>query len=196
MKHYKATTPLFITIILIMLAAITACAQPPEEEMAAARQAVEDAAADPDVRQYAPQSLEEAQQLLSEMDSAAENEEYDSARTLAEEAMSAAEQALEDAAAAKGSARDDAESAIASAVAELEEARNALEDSRDVPGIRLDFRSVERDLEDGADAVSAAEASLQDEQFAQAETTGENARSTISDVVRRISSAVQAASRK
>lgn len=196
MKHYKATTPLFVTIILIMIATIAACGQPPEEEMAAARQAVEEAAADPDVRQYAPQSLEEAQQLLSDMDSAAENEEYDSARTLAQEAITAAEQAVQDAATAKGSARDDAESAVASAAAELEEARTALEDSRDVPGIRLDFRSAERDLQDGAEAVSTAEANLQDEQFAQAETTAENARSTISDVVRRISNAVQAASRK
>ncbi|MFO8044150.1 MAG: DUF4398 domain-containing protein [Alkalispirochaeta sp.] len=196
MKLKKTLHLLFITIIGLAIVSIVSCAQPPEEEMAAAREAVEQAQGNPDVREYAQQSLEDAQQLLAEMESAAENEEYDSARTLAGEAQAAAEQAVEDATNAKASARDRAETSVADATAALEEARTALDDARDVPGLRLDLSATESDLDTSADEVSQAEAAFQEEEYAEAETLAENARASISDTIRRISSAVREASAK
>ena len=196
MKRYKAARLLRIALIPIVIVLVAACGQAPEEEMAAARQAVEEAAANPDVGRYAPQSLEKARQLLSEMEAAAENGEHDSARSLAREASDAAERAVQEAEAAKARARNDAEAAVSAASTALEEARNALDDARSVPGIRLDFQAARSDLESGASEVAAAEADLRDELFSESETKAENARASISNVVRRISDAVQAASRK
>ena len=196
MKQIKSLNLVLITLITIAAVLIAACAQPPEEEMAAARQAVGEAAGNPDVRQFAPRSLDEAQRLLSEMESASKNQEYDSARSLAGEARNAAEKAVQDAANAKSSARSRAETAVAAAGAELEEARDALNDARNVPGVRLDFQAVRGELDTHAETVATAETAIRNEQFADAEAGAESVRSSISDVLRRISNAVRAASRK
>jgi len=195
-KRHTLFTATRIALIAGMVVSIVACAQPPEEEMAAARQAVERAEANEDVSRYAPESLEEAQQLLSEMESAAENEEYDSARSLAEETREAAEQAVQDATDAKTAARDRAEQAVATARDALQEARTTLRDARDVAGIDFDFQATGDDLDGVGDTISAAESDLQAERYPEAEAAAESARSVISDAVRRISNAVQAASRK
>lgn len=196
MKHIKPLNQVLIVLITIAIISIAACAQPPEEEMAAARQAVGEAAGDPDVRQYAPRTLDEAKRLLSEMETASENRQYDSARSLAGEARSAAERAVQDAAGAKSSARNRAETAVAGAITALEEARDALNNARGVSGIRLDFQTVRGDLETQAREITAAESAIQNEQFSDAESRADNVRSSIADVVRRISSAVRAASGK
>ncbi|MEX2444871.1 MAG: DUF4398 domain-containing protein [Alkalispirochaeta sp.] len=196
MKRYKVSYLLLITLTAFVLVSITACSQPPEEEMAAAREAVEQAGANEDVREYALESLEQARQLLSEMESASENEDYDSARSLAGEARDAAEEAVQNASSAKATAQNRAKSAVADAITALEEARTALDDARDVPGIRFDFQATRRDLDASASEITAAESDLQDERFSEASTTAENARASISDVVRRISNAVRAASAK
>ena len=196
MKQYKSLNLMLIALATIVLVSIVACAQPPEEEMAAARQAVGRAADNADVRQYAPQLLGEAQRTLSDMESASERKEYDSARSLAGQARNTAERAVQDAANAKGSARNRAETAVAAATAALEEARDALNVAQAVPGIRLDFQAVRSDLATQTEAVAAAETEIRNEQFSDAGTRAENARSSISDIVRRISNAVRAASGK
>jgi len=185
-----------IALVTITVVAVAACAQPPEEEMAAARQAVERAEANSDVSRYAPETIQEARQLLSDMEAAAENEEYESALSLADDARNTADQAVQDAEAAKAAARDRAQQAVATAGEALEEALTALNDARDVSGIDLDFQATAGELAAADDAVTAAESHLNGEQYPEAENTAEEARSLISDTMRHISNAVRAASSK
>jgi hypothetical protein len=196
-KPMKTTKTAMIPVLaLVTLLVAVSCGSAPEEEMNAATQAVEEAASNPDVEEYAPQSLAQARELLAEMETAAENEEYDRARSLAEQASTAAEQAVRDAATVKSRARDRAESAIESAGTALEDAREALSRGRDVQGIDFDFQAAESELDGVSDAISSAEADLADENFAEAQATAEDARSTLSALTRRLSDATQAASRK
>ena len=193
MKHQNVSHLLLSVVTLSVLAFLAGCGQPPEQEMAAARQAVQEAADNPDVARYAPDTLSQAEGLLSEMEAAAEAGENDSARSLAQEAVDTAEAAVEEAGTAKSRARQDAESAVAAARSSLEEARNALQDARDVQGIELTFSAARGELASAAEAISAAETRLQDEEFADAENRASDARSTISAVTRRVSKGVQAA---
>ncbi len=196
MKQKAIQVLILVALIPFVMTSLTGCQKPPEEEMSAARQAVEDAGAQPDVRRYALQSLERARQLLSEMTSAAENREYDSARSLALEATDAAGKAVQDAANARERARNAAEEAVTAAAAALEEARSVLDNARNVRGIRFDFNVARREIEAGAEAIASAGADMQNESFPEAQKKAEDARASISDVIRRISEAVQAASRK
>lgn len=193
------TTHRTITPALIALVAVTtilSCARAPEEQMTQASQAVERAASNPDVAEYAPQSLDRARQLLSEMETAAENREYDRAASLAEQAQEAAEQAVNDAETVKSRARDRAENAVASSESALAEAREAVSDARNAQGVRFDFQAAANELERISGVIEDAEADIAAEAFAEAQSAAENARSSLSDLMRRVSDAVQAASRK
>lgn len=180
--------------IAIAIAVIASCAQPPEEEMAAARQAVQEAERNPDVPQYAPRPLEEARQLLSQMESAAENRQHDTARTLAGQARTTAQRAVQDATTAKDNARTRARAAITAATSSMEEAQNTLDNARGVSGVRLDFQAIRSDLDTQAREIAAAETAFGNDQFAEAESRAENARSSLSELVQRISDAVRVAS--
>ena len=183
-------------VALVAVTTILSCARAPEEQMAAASQAVQRAASEPDVQEYAPQSIDRARQLLSEMETAAEDREYDTARSLAEQAQEAAEQAITDAETVKSRARDRAENTVAAAESTLAEAREAVSDARNAEGIRFDFSAAANELERISEIIDDAEADIAAEEFAGAQSAAENARSSLSDLMRRVSNAVQAASRK
>jgi hypothetical protein len=114
----------------------------------------------------------------------------------ADEANDAEERARQEAAEAETAARERAEAAITAAVGALGEARDALDAAQGVRGIQLDVATAGGDLASAAEMIESARGSLRSQQFAEAEMQAENARGVISDVVRRISTAVRAASRK
>ncbi|MDR0463948.1 MAG: DUF4398 domain-containing protein, partial [Treponema sp.] len=85
---------LFIFIIISFF--VLNCEQPPLAEMDSAREAVFRAENDADAVQFAGGTLERAQDALRRMQTEADSKRYDAARTLAEEAIAAAEKALID----------------------------------------------------------------------------------------------------
>jgi len=64
--------------------------------MDAATTAVRQAEADPNVTQYAPESLKRATDSLAKMKAEAEAKRYDNAKTLAQETIQLADQAIKD----------------------------------------------------------------------------------------------------
>ena len=108
-------------IFIIISVFISGCEKPPLAEMDSAREAVFRAENDADAVQYAGGTLERARDALRRMQAEADSKRYDAARTLAEEAITAAEKAISDGKA--GAQRAAAESAalISSVRSEIED---------------------------------------------------------------------------
>ncbi len=185
-----------ILILFAAFLALAACANPPTEEMDAARSALARAEDNADAVEYAPESITRAHSLVRRMERAAEEEEYDSARSLALEAVSAAEQAIVDGAAAKEDARNDASAAISEATDLLNEVEQALAAAGEVRGLTLDTSATTRELDAVAQEIAAAEDDFAQENYISAQNTARDARSSLAGIQRRIAEAVQAATRR
>jgi len=185
-----------VIILIGGLLALGACAQPPTEQIEAANAALSQAEANADVRQYAPESLARARSLVERMRAEVEAKRYDSAETLALEAVDAAEKAVKAAAAAKEKARTDASSAISSAKSLLDEVRKALIAAKGVRGIKLDATAAETDINAASQLITGAEGDLSKASFAAASAKAGDARSALAGIQRRIADAVQVATRR
>lgn len=185
-----------VLVILAVILAVAACAKPPTEEIDAANSALTRAEADADARQYAPESIARARSLVERMQAEVEAKRYDSAKSLAIEAKTAAEKAITDGAAAKRRAEADASSAISNAKNLLNEVEQALRAAGNVRGISLDIPAAGRDISSAAQAISSAEADFTGADFAGAKSKADDARSALAGIQRRIADAVQAATRR
>ena len=178
------------------LIALSSCAKAPTEEIEAAKAALARAESNADAREYAPDSIARAKSLVERMDAAVEEKEYESAKNLALEAVSAAEKVIEDGASAKEKARNDAAAAISSAKDLLSEVETSLTAAGKVRGIALDVSATEQELGSAAQEITSAESDFAKEAFTSAQTRAQNARSSLADIQRRIAGAVQAATRR
>ena len=183
---------LFVLLGIIWLAG---CARPPSAEMDAATAAVAEAEVNDDVRLYAADSLARARNLLSRMNSEAKAKEYESARTLAQEATVAAEQAVRDGKAAKAGAREAAATALSAAKVLLSEAERALTSARELSSISLDVGAVAQELQSAADTVADAESDISSADYDAALSKAQNARQQLASILGRMSDAAQAATR-
>lgn len=183
-------------ILLVVLIGLVACAKPPTAEIEAATTALARAENNADVREYAPDSLSRAKSLVDRMQAEVATKRYDSAKSLALEAVAAADKAIRDGASAKGKARTDTASSIASVKTVLEEIRQTLSAAEKVKGISLDLPAMERDINAVVQTLSAADADLTNNNFTGASEKAQNARSLLSGIQRRISDAVQKATRR
>jgi hypothetical protein len=183
--------------------------------MAAAAAAVARAESDADARQYAADSVDRAKNLLGDMREASEAKNYDEARSLAERAIAAAEQAIRDGAtgkaraaeaaaaaattdetAAEKRARDDATALVAAAKTSLAETERALAAARNVAGITLAFATTTNELQQIGRSLTAADADITNKNYSAASTKAQTARTAIVAIQRRVADAVQAANRK
>ena len=185
-----------VLILILFVVIMNSCDNLPTAEMESATAAVGRAEAEADVRTYAADSLSKAKELLSRMNAEAEANQYDSARTLAEEAGAAAEKAIRDATTAKTRAREGAAAALNAAKLLLSETKRALDAAQDVRGIGLDIDGTDRELDEIENTISSAESDMSRSDFSAAQTKAEGARSSIAIIQRRISEATQAVSRK
>ena len=185
-----------VFILVAAIFVIGSCAKPPTDDIDAANSALARAEADADVVEYAPASLSRVKSLIDRMKAEVDAKRYDSAKSLAQEAVKAADEAIKDGADAKAKARTDAASVISSAKAGLVEVRQSLEAAKKVRGISLDIPATERDVNASAQTVSTAEADFAKSAFATAQMNAQSARSAIADIQRRIAGAVQAATRR
>ncbi len=179
-----------------MLMVLGSCAKAPTAEMNTAAAAVAKAEGDSDTVEYAPDSLKRAKDSLSRMQAESAAKKYEAAKTLALEAVQAAEKAMADGKAGKARAKEEATSLLASVKAALLEAESALVSAKAVRGIVFDFTAAAQDMQSAQRSVATMETDLANENFKIALEKGQNARSLLGSLQNRIAEAVRAASRK
>lgn len=194
MRNVK--THILLFSVVLIAATFYSCANPPTADMDAAAAAVAKAESDADAKTYAPDSLKRATDALARMRAEADAKRYDAAKTLAQEAVQAADKALADGKAGLERAKNEASSGIGAAKAAALEAENALAGARRTRGVALDFAALSRDIEAAKRIIAAAESDSAGGNFLAAAEKARSARSTLGDLVNRISNALRAASAK
>lgn len=192
----KRTSLTVTGIALLSLLTLFSCAKPPTAEMDAATAAVAKAQSDTNVTLYAPDSLKRATDSLEKMKAESDAKRYDNAKTLAQETIALADQAIADGKAGLERAKDEAAGLIASGKSLVQEITNALTAAKKVARITLNFTDVNAQFNDAKALLAAAEQDQSNGNYIAAIEKGKNARTALSNILSSISSAVQATSKK
>ena len=192
----KRTSLTITGIALLSLLTLFSCAKPPTAEMDAATAAVAKAQSDTNVTLYAPDSLKRATDSLAKMKAESDAKRYDSAKTLAQETITLADQAIADGLAGLEKAKDEAAGLIATGKSLVLEISNALTAAKKVARIKLNFTDVDARFNDAQALLAAAEQDQSNGNYTASIEKGKNARTALSNILSSISSAVQATSRK
>ncbi|OHD79237.1 MAG: hypothetical protein A3J97_15830 [Spirochaetes bacterium RIFOXYC1_FULL_54_7] len=185
-----------LLILALAVLVLGACAKPPTAEIEAATAAVAKAEADSDAVQYAAPSIARAKDSLARMQAAVAAKQYDSAKTLAQETIQAAEKAIADGASAKTRARDESTALLLTVKTALADTGAALTAAAKVRGIGLDVAATDREIQAAAKVVDAMGTDVSSGKYNDALTKGQGVRATLGTIQQRISGAVQAVSRK
>jgi hypothetical protein len=194
MKKSKllAIIPGLLTLALLM----GGCAKPPTAEMESAVLAVTRAENDPNAAAYGESSLIRARDALTRMQAEAAAKRYDAAKTLAAEAVGAAERAISDGQAGAARARQEATNLVSGLRVPLAETENAINAAKEVKNIPLDFGVIDQDFSNARRAAEQAQTSLGANNFKDAVEKSQTVRSSLSSINTRISDATQAVTRK
>ncbi len=192
----KSTRAVGAIILAILAIGAVSCAKPPVAEMEAATQAMTRAEADADARDYAPDSLAKARDLIARMQAESADKRYEEAKALATEAAQAADKAIQDGASGKAKAKNDAAALVSTTKATVAEVEQAFAAAKKVRRIVLDAAALDRDITDTAKAIAAAESDTAKADYKAAIAKAQGARSALAGIQKRIADAVQAASRK
>lgn len=179
----------YILYICVFLAVVLSCAKPPVEEMDSARGAVFRAENDADAVQYGSVSLARARDALRRMEDEANSKRYDTAKTYAAEAVSAAERAVSEGRTAAVRARDEAAALLSVLDREIDETSRNVSAARysDLP---LDFDSIDRDLMNAYTQADRAENDYDEGRYQDSIANAGNVRSNLSGINQQISEAV------
>lgn len=177
-----------ICFICVLLAFLSGCAKPPLAEMESAREAVLRAENDPVVVQYAASSLSRAQAALRRMQTEAESKRYDAVKTLAAEAIAAADKAVADAKAGYDRARNEAAALLSGLKPEIEEAGKGIDKAR-AAGFSLNYNELNNDLKYAKDSAEKAEVDLAMNRYQNALDNGKNARAALGDINQKLANA-------
>jgi hypothetical protein len=194
MGNMPGVTKAFFAVLLA--AALASCAKPPVEEMNNAESAVTRAENDTDAVAYASGTLSRARDALNRMRTEAEAKRFDTARTFAAEAVSAAEKALADGRAGAARVREEAGDLVAGlrdSVSGIEESIQAAKRDRN---LQIDFTALDGEFDEARRAAEQAEVSLAGQNYDEALDRGRTARSLLSGISGRLGSAASSASRK
>ena len=194
MKFIKSFFVVLISLALV--AAMASCSKPPQAEIDAAKAAVARAEADADVGVYAAESLAAAKDSLSRMQKELDAKNYDTTKSLALETVTAAEKAISDAKANKEKARASASSVLAALKNDINETEKALATAKKTRGIKFDFTAAGTELGSIKAVFSSAEKDFNAGSYKKALATGETASSRLRALMRQISDAVRASSKK
>jgi hypothetical protein len=182
---------MMVPVLLVL--ALFACAKPPQADIDAARAAVAAAAKNPDIVAYAPDTLKSAQDKLAQMETELSAKHYDKVKTLALDAKTTAEAAVNDAARNKEKAQADARTLIDALKKALPAAEKKAAAARNVRGIKLDFGALARQLADVKAAVADADRDLAAGNYAAALRKAIAVQTQLNDGEKAVSDAVQAA---
>jgi hypothetical protein len=183
-------------IILVLLAGlIFGCAKPPTEEMNNAIEAVTRAENDADAVLYGAGSLARARDALRRMQTEADSKRYDAAKTLAGEAIAAADRAIADGQTGAARAREEAASLLASLRPMIAETGQRINSAQSA-GLVLDYIELGQEFDAVRLNTDQAEVALAGRQYQDALEKGRNARAGLSDIDQKIASAVRIVSTK
>ncbi len=182
---------MMVPVLLVL--ALFACAKPPQADIDAARAAVAAAAKNPDIVAYAPDTLKSAQDKLAQMETELGAKHYDKVKTLALDAKTTAEAAVNDAARNKEKAQADARTLIDALKKALPAAEKKAAAARNVRGIKLDFGALAKQLADAKAAVADADRDLAAGNYATALRKAIAVQTQLNDGEKAVSDAVQAA---
>lgn len=215
MKKYVSILLTLITICTILV--VSACAKPPTAEMENAAAALTRAENEPNILEYAANTLQQAQNSLVRMNEAANNKEYDEAKVLAQEVSNLAERAIreardaeaanaetqavqntQNAAAEAADTKDstDALNLINSVKSSIAEAEQALKNAQAVKNIELDTNAIQYEINTAKELIQKAETSLAAKAYKDAEDAASDARSAVSSAMSWIAEAARESSRK
>jgi len=187
----------FYTLSIALVVAVLAagCAKPPTAEMNNATEAVTRAENDSNAVTYAGGSVARARDALTRMNAEAAAKRYDSARSYAAEAVTAAERAINDGRAGAERARSEASNFIADLkplVAETEQGINAARAAR----LPLDFKSIDNDFDTARSNVAQAEAAYAGSRYGETIDRGRAARVILNGINQQLSTATLGVTRR
>jgi len=181
----------FIYIFLIISILFIGCAKPPLDEMAAAREAVFKAENDSDAVEFAGATLARARASLRLMQEEADAKRYDSARTHAADAISAAERAIAEGRSGTQRTVTETDSLISTLRTEIEETSRNVNGAR-YSNLRLDYDALDKALVDAHETTDQAEADQAAGRHQQALDRARVVRSSLSDINQTVASATPA----
>lgn len=190
MKNLKWLLPALLALTIL------ACAKAPQAEIDSAKAQVAKAAQDADVQAYAPDTLKRAEEALAKMQAELAAKRYDKVKAFAAEAQSAAIAAFADAKMAKDRVKGQAASLIEAAKAALPEAEKTLASALKLRPAKLDLAAASKALADAKAAIAEAEAALSGGDFLKSRDRAQAAQTGLADLMKTMSEAVQAATRK
>jgi hypothetical protein len=185
-----------IIVPALLVLAMAACAKPPQADIDAARTAVANAAKNADVVAYAPDTLKSAQDKLAQMDTELKAKHFDKVKTIALDARSTAETAVNDAARNKEKAQADATTLIEALKKAIPDANRKIAAAKRVRGIKLDFKALSQHMTVAKAAVSDAEKDLAAGDFASALQKASAVQGQVNDTEKAVADAVQVATSK
>ena len=180
--------PIYIICVLFVLGAF-GCAKPPTEEMNKAVEAVTRAENDADAVQYAGNTLTRARDTLKRMQTEADSKRYDAAKTLANEAIAAAEKAIADGRAGAARAREEANSLLSALRPEIQQTGQSIQSAQQA-GLKLDYSALNSDFETARQSAAQAETAFSGNRYQDALERGRSARSVLSGINQKLTNAV------
>jgi hypothetical protein len=187
------TKLIYLACILLIL--VSGCAKPPVAEMDSAREAVMRAENDRDAVVYGGGSLARARDSLRRMEVEANSKRYDAAKTLAAEAIAAAEKAIADGKTGAVRAREEAAALLSGLKPAIEETEQGINAAR-TAAMDLDYTELDQELTGARRDTQDAENAMADSEYQNALDKGRKARAALSDINYKLTNAVTAASRK
>jgi hypothetical protein len=176
----------YLLCVCVVLLLVISCAKPPEDEVQEARNKVFEAQTLFTKEQYDSSYLDSAKRTLKEMEDAYNSKRYDDAKRYANNAITAANKAIDEAAAKK---KNEAATVITGLKPEIEET------SRNVNGARyslldLDYDALDDRIVNAYDTSDQAEVDLAFGKYKDAIDKAADVRSDLSSINNMVSNAV------
>jgi hypothetical protein len=151
---------------------------------------------DPDAVAYGSPSIIRARDALANMKAEAAAKRYDSAKTYAQEVISAANRAIEDGKSGVQRARDEASNLLIGVRASLGETKKNIDAAKGVKNIELDFDSIDRDYNTAKTQTDQAESAFNGTDYPGSIEKSQSSRSLLGNINTKITQASIATSRK
>jgi hypothetical protein len=185
-----------LMIVLALTVFVSGCAKPPTAEMDAAQEALTRAENDPDAVAYGSPSIIRARDALANMRSDAATKKYDSAKTYAQEVISASDKAIADGKTGAQRARDEATNLLNGVRTQLGETQKNIDTarSRNIRGV--DFNAINGDFTNARSQVDQAQSALSGADFRGSIEKSQSARAILGSIDNRLTQTSISTSRK
>ncbi|MDR0495507.1 MAG: DUF4398 domain-containing protein [Treponema sp.] len=191
----KITQIILIFGLVIMAMCATGCAKPPTEEMNKAADAVTRAENDNNAVTYAGNSIARAKDSLARMYNEANSKRYDAALAYANEAIAAAERAINEGRTGAASAREEAGNLLSELkplIAETEQGINAAI----AAGLPIEVELVRNEFAEANQNADQAQTAFSGNRYQESINKGRAARSGLDNINKQLSVSAMAVTRK